>query len=192
MRTHGVNDSTSLLERIETLITSVYRTRAISPWDEGPMRAARFEQLFRESLSEWPLRNQTDLVYGGSTVLAFLLHPGHYIGIATRDGIETRISRLGGVCFQALLEISHLGPFARLRFTKETLDRENDAINYEENDFPFRAEDTDFHDSLLDILELEGIEIIPREILDIVVPDVELDVTERGSATIYHCLFDEE
>jgi hypothetical protein len=156
------------------------------------MRAARFEQLFRERLSEWPVRNQTDLVYGGSTVLAFLLHPGHYIGVPTRDGVETRISRLGGECFQALVELSHLGPYARVRFTRETFDRKTGELGYEEQDDPFREEDREFFDSLLDILALEQIEVLPRDVLDTLVPDLELDVTERGKVTIYHCLFDEE
>ena len=181
-----------LLDQIQDLITAVYRERTYSPWDEGPMRAARFEQLFRERLPEWPIRNQTDLVYGGSTVLAFMLHPGHYIGVSSPDGLEVRIRRLGGECFHALLEISHLGPYARLRFTRETFDRATGQLGYEEQEAPYRESDREFLDLLKEIVIEESIEILPREILEHPVPDVELDVTKRGCATVYHCLFDEE
>lgn len=187
-----MTDNVDVLARIDALITAVYRDRTYSPWEEGPMRAARFEQLFRERLPEWPLRNQTDLVYGGATAISFLLHPGHYIGVPTPDGLEARISRLGGQCYQALLEISHLGPFARIRFTRETFDRPTGELGYDEQDTPFLDEHLEFVYLLKRILLEEGIEVLPREVLDQPVPDVELDVTEVGRATVYHCLFDEE
>ena len=143
-------------------------------------------------MERWPLLNQTDPVYGSSTAIAFLLHPGHYIGVPTRDGIEVRMRRLGGVCYQSLLEISHLGPFARIRFTRETLETESGIIVYEERETPFRREDREFLNVLKALLEEQKILIVPADILDLPVPDVQLDVTELGEATIYHCLFDEE
>ena len=187
-----MTDINRVFKEIDDLITAVYRARIFDPWEEGPMRAARFEQIFRERLSDFPIRNQTDIVYGGSTVLAFLLHPGHYLGNPTRDGVEVRINRLGGECFMALVEISHLGPFARIRFTRETFDRNTGDLGFEQADLPFRDEDHDFLSALMDILIEENIQALSREILDQTVPDVELDVTAKGDATIYHCLFDEE
>ncbi len=187
-----MNNNRDILDRIDALITAVYRERTLNPWNGATMRAARLERLFRDRLPDWPLRNQTDLVYGASTVLAFLLHPGHYIGVPTRDGVEVRLRRLGGECYQALVEISHLGPFARVRFTRETLDYDTGEINYEEQDCTFRDEDKEFLYHLRAILIEESIEILPEEILSQRVPDVELDVTGLGCATIYHCLFDEE
>jgi len=186
-----VIDERELLERIDDLITAVYRDRSVKPWESGRSLAAQFEKLFRDRLPKWPLRNQTDLVYGNSTALAFLLHPGHYIGVATRDGIEVRIRRLGGQCFQALVEISHLGPFARIRFTRESLDEDTGGIAYEEQETPFRDEDAEFLYLVKTVLAEEGIEVLPRDILDTPVPDVQLDITELGSATVYHCLFEE-
>jgi hypothetical protein len=187
-----LTSKTELIDRINDLITAVYRTRSVDPWIGGSERAANFESVFRERLPEWPLRNQSDLKFGGATVLAFLLHPGQHLGVSTRDGLETRINRLGGQCFMALLEISHLGPFARIRFTKESYDRAADRLDYEEQDRPFRDEDYRFLDLLSHVLEQEGIENLPREILELPVPDVQLDVTDIGCATVYHCLFDEE
>jgi len=187
-----VNINQDLLEKIEEVIQLVYRDRAINPWDTGSMRSAHFETLFRNRMQKWPLLNQSDPVHGSSTALAFLLHPGHYIGVPTRDGIEVRMRRLGGVCFQSLLEISHLGPFARIRFTRETLDTESGVIVYEERETPFRREDREFLSELKEVLKEQEIEIVPTEILDMPVPDIQLDVTELGDATIYHCLFDEE
>lgn len=187
-----MENNQELLEIIETVIQSVYRDRTVNPWEAGRIRSARFEMLFRNRMEKWPLLNQTDLIYGGSTALAFLLHPGHYIGVPTRDGIEVRIRRLGGECFQALLEISHLGPFARIRFTRETMDEESGVLLYEEREAPFREEDYEFLDELKAVLKEEEIQIVPGDILERSVPDVELDVTDVGNATIYHCLFDEE
>ena len=92
----------------------------------------------------------------------------------------------------ALVEISHLGPFARIRFTRETFDRKTGELGFEQADLPFRDEDHDFLSALMDILFEENIQVLPREILEHPVPDVELDVTPKGDATIYHCLFDEE
>lgn len=181
-----------IIERIEDVITDVYRTRTVKPWDDGTERAYYFEMQFRERLSNWPLRNLTDLVFGGSTVLIFLMHPGHYFGVPTKDGIEILIKRLGGECYQVLVEISHLGPFARIRFTRETKDPLNGKFTYEESIEAFRLKDNDFYFALLNILKTDGIEVLSEEILEIPVPDVELDVTGPGQATIYHCLFDEE
>lgn len=180
------------LDKIQEIITAVYRRRVFNPWDDGPKRARRYESLFRLCLPRYPVLNQTDMVYGSATNLAFLLHPGHYIGVTTRDGIELRIRRLGGHCFQALLEISHLGPFARLRFTRESLENSDSRIIYEELDSPFRKQDYEFLETLIDVLDKEGIELLPSEVLYHPVPDVDLDVTRSGCATIYHCLFDEE
>ncbi len=185
-------DNSEILERIEALIRAVYKDRTVDPWHVARDRARFFEALFRKRLPTWPIRNQTDPMYGGSTAIAFLLHPGRYIGVPTRDGVEVRIRQLGGECFQALLEISHLGPYARVRFTKESIDPGTSRIVYDEQDEPFREDDNGFLASLKRILEDEGIEILSREILDHRVPDVQLDVTEAGSATVYHCLFDEE
>ena len=187
-----MNTNQDLLEKIEYIIQSVYRDRAVNPWESGRKRSAHFETLFRNRLQKWPLLNQSDHVHGSSTALAFLLHPGHYIGIPTRDGIEVRMRRLGGVCFQSLLEISHLGPFARVRFTRETLETESGVIVYEERETPFRREDREFLVELKEVLEEQEIEIVPVEILDLPVPDIRLDVTEPGDVTVYHCLFDEE
>jgi len=180
------------LDKIQEIITAVYRRRIFNPWGDGPERARRYESLFRLCLSRYPVLNQTDMVYGSATNLAFLLHPGHYIGVTTRDGIELRIRRLGGRCFQALLEISHLGPFARLRFTRETLEYGGNRIVYEELDTPFREQDYEFLEALIDTLDKEDIELLSTEILKHPVSDVDLDVTRSGCATIYHCLFDEE
>jgi hypothetical protein len=185
-------DNHEILDRIQGLITAVYRERTVYPWDSVRERSMRYEALFRERLREWPLLNQTDPVYGGATALAFLLHPGHYIGVTTRDGVELRIKRLGGQCYQALIEISHIGPFARIRFTRETLDENTGRIIYEEFERPVRVEDSMFLDSVLDILGEENIEVLPEDVLQHPVPDVKLDVTELGCATVYHCLFDEE
>jgi len=185
-------DHSEILVQIEELLTAVYRKRNVNPWNEGVSRSIRFENLFREYLPDWPLLNQTDKLHGGSTVLAFLLHPGHYIGVPTKDGIEVRIKRLGGECYQALLEISHIGPYSRIRFTRETLDDETDRISYEEQSLPYRDEDAVFYRNISKILEKENILILPDEILHRHVPDIELDVTDAGCATIYHCLFDEE
>ncbi len=185
-------DNSEIIEQIEELITAVYRKRTVNPWKDGLTRSTRYENLFRERLPDWPLLNQTDKVHGGSTVIAFLLHPGHYIGVTTRDGIEIRLKRLGGECYQALLEISHIGPFARIRFTRETLDDDTKGITYEEYSVPCREEDEVFLAVLLIKLDLEGIIILPDEILHKPVSDIELDVTDVGCATIYHCLFDEE
>jgi hypothetical protein len=187
-----VADNSEILEKIEELITAVYRDRTVNPWNNGPKRSIRFEYLFRERLPDWPLLNQTDKVHGGSTVLAFLLHPGHYIGVPTRDGVEVRLKRLGGECYQALLEISHIGPFARIRFTRETLDDESNGIAYEEHSAPYREDDDVFLADLINKLDLEGIIILTDEILHRPVSDIELDVTDVGCANIYHCLFDEE
>lgn len=181
-----------LHKQIDVLITAVYRTRTMNPWDTARMRTSRFHELMRKRLPEWPLRDQTDPVYGSSTALSFLLHPGHYLGVPTRDGLETRISRLGGHCYHALVEISHLGPFARLRFTREWYDRSTGELSYSEQHVPFREEDKIFQKTLLAVLHEEGIEVLPKELLERPVPDVELDVTDVGCATVYHCLFDEE
>ncbi|HEX9745171.1 MAG TPA: hypothetical protein VGB30_07060 [bacterium] len=170
----------------------VYRDRTINPWENGPARAILYESLLRAKLSEWPLRNQTDLLHGGSTAISFLLHPGEHIGVANRDGLENRINRLGGECFWALLEISHLGPYARVRFTKETFNNDSGELGYYEQDNPYRPEDYHFLNTLRLFLEEENIEILQKEILDHPVPDIELDVTRKGNATVYHCLFDEE
>ena len=180
------------MDRIDKLITKVYRERSWVPWNNRHERAAKFERLFRLKLPDWPMRNQTDYKDGGATAISFMLHQGHYIGVPTRDGLETRISRLGGECYQVLLEISHLGPFARVRFTRETFDRESGYLGYSERDTPYRDEDVLFNETLKGILEDEGIRVLGRDILNKVIPDIKLDVTEKGMATIYHCLFDEE
>jgi hypothetical protein len=185
-------DRSETIERIEDLITAVYRNRTVNPWDDGPTRSIELVSMFRDQFPDWPFFNHTDLVHGASTVLAFLLHPGAYIGVPTRDGVEVRIKRLGGECYQALVEISHLGPYARVRFTHETLDTETGSINYSELPDPFREEDNIFLSQLEGFLSDRGIEILPEEILHRPVPDIQLDVTERGDVTIYHCLFDEE
>ena len=185
-------DHEDIIADIDDLITSVYRTRTFSPWDTGPERAFIFEMQFREKLANWPVRNLTDFAHGSSTILIFLLHPGHYFGVPTRDGIEILIKRLGGECFQTLVEISHLGPYARIRFTRETIDPSIGKIMYEDQCEPFRAMDRDFIRALHKFLNNEGIEILSEEILSIPVPDVQLDVTKAGQAKIYHCLFDEE
>ncbi len=187
-----MTDQSELIERIEKLITDVYRDRSVYPWRDIDRRSLGFEEIFRSRLPDWPLRNQTDIVNDGAISIAFLLHPGHYIGVPTRDGIETRINRLGGACYMALVEISHVGPFVRIRFTRETFDRETGTLGYDEQDAPFRDEDRRFLDSMRTLLEESGMEILSREILDRTVPDVELDVTPIGYATVYHCLFDEE
>ena len=187
-----MNNRNEIVDEIERLITSVYRRRIRDPWKNGPERAVYYDCLFRETLSEWPFRNQTDLIYGSSTVIAFLLHPGYYIGVPTRDGLEVLIRRLGGQCYHSLVEISHLGPYARVRFTRDSIDGETGRLIYEEQDKPFRVEDLDFISSLRNILTEEGIIILRPEILQRVIADVELSVTVPGSATIYHCLFAEE
>jgi hypothetical protein len=187
-----LTDYRDLQEQIDDLITAVYRTRTVNPWLGARERADQLERLFRERLPEYPLRNQTDAIFGGSTALAFLLHPGYYMGVPTRDGLESLINRLGGACFMALIEISHLGPYARVRFTRETFDRGTGVLDYAEQETPYRDEDMAFLGLLLELLADEGIEVLPKEILDMPVPDVELDVTEPGCATVYHCLFDEE
>jgi hypothetical protein len=184
--------SRELLEEIESLITAVYRDRTTDPWSCSVERSESFERLFRQRIPKWPLRNQTDIEFGGATAIAFLLHPGHYIGVPTRDGLETRISRLGGQCFMALVEISHLGPFARIRFTRETFNRHTGVLGYDEQEYPFRDEDQSFLELIHGLLKELDIIILPREILDQRVPDIELDVTNPGCATVYHCLFDEE
>jgi hypothetical protein len=185
-------DRKDIIENIDSLITAVYRNRTVRPWESGPERAFNFEMACRETLSNWPVRNLTDVVHGSSTILIFLLHPGHYFGVATRDGIEILIKRLGGECYQAIVEISHLGPYARVRFTRETLDPVTAKFTYEEQSDPFRAMDKDFIRSLQRFFAAAGIEILNEEILALPVHDVELDVTKFGHATIYHCLFDEE
>lgn len=187
-----MTDNNNIIDRIEDVITSVYRTRTVRPWDDGAGRAERFERMFRERLANWPLRNHTDYKHGGSTVIIFLLHPGHYIGVPTRDGIEILIKKLGGKCYQAILEISHLGSFARIRFTLETLNRSSGKFTYDELNKPIRAKDKDFLKSIMMLLDEECIEVLPDEILQLPVSDVELDVTNPGKATVYHCLFDEE
>jgi len=181
-----------IFEDIDDLITAVYRSRILNPWEEGPERSAAYENLFREKFSDWPIRNQTDLVHGSATVIAFLLHPGHYIGVTSSDGFKLLIKRLGGMCYHALLEISHIGPYARIRFTRETIEDGTNGINYSEQNVPYRTEDWDFHLSLVDFLGDEGIEVLNDDVLSLPVPDVELDVTGIGEATVYHCLFDEE
>jgi len=181
-----------ILNELDCLITSVYRQRKIDPWKDGPYRAVHYDRLFRSKLSNWPFRNQTDLIYGSSTEIAFLLHPGYYIGVPTRDGLEVLIGRLGGQCYNALVEISHIGPYARIRFTRDSIDKETGRLVYEERDKPFRVEDIEFISSLRIVLSEEKIRILPVEILERIVPDVELDVTCRGSVTFYHCLFAEE
>jgi hypothetical protein len=187
-----LTDSHELLEEIESLITAVYRDRTIDPWSCAVERSESFERMFRQWLPKWPLRNQTDIEYGGATAIAFLLHPGHYIGVPTRDGLEARIGRLGGQCFMALVEISHLGPYARIRFTRETFDRHTGMLGYDEQEEPYRDEDESFMELIKRLLQELDISILPREILDQRVPDIELDVTTPGCATVYHCLFDEE
>ena len=186
-----MSELSDLEERIRSAIARVYRVGTFDPWKDAYSRSVRFEELFRTTLPDWPLRNQTDLSCSGATILAFLLHPGHYIGVPTRDGLEARISRLGGECFMALLEISHLGPFACLRFIRETFDRSTGELGYEEQDVPFREEDYGFLHSLQAVLEEEKIEIVPRSILEKPVEGVRLNVTEPEDVTIYHCLFDE-
>lgn len=187
-----MSSSRDITEKIEDLITAVYRERSFDPWTRSAQRSLYFENIFRSRLKNWPVRNQTDLVYGSSTTLAFLLHPGHYMGVTTRDGIENLIRRLGGECYMALIEISHMGPYARIRFTREKLDENTGTIDYYENESPFRDSDFRFIEDLTDVLDEEGIEILPLEILNRSVPDIQLDVTNRGCATIYHCLFNEE
>jgi len=178
--------------RIDEVITAVYREKSINPWSKRRAHSEKYEKLFRTKLSEWPLRNQTDFEHGGATAISFLLHPGHVHGVPTRDGLETRINRLGGACYQALLEISHLGPFARVRFTLETFDRETGDLAYDERESPIRTQDYHFLLSLRLLLLEENIEILDRELLEELVPDVQLDVTRLGNVTVYHCLFDEE
>lgn len=170
----------------------MYRKRTFRPWDDGVGRAERFERMFRERLATWPFRNHTDFKHGTSTVIIFLLHPGHYIGVPTRDGIEILIKKLGGMCYQAIVEISHLGPFGRIRFTRETLSRSTGKFTYDELNKPIRVKDKDFLKSIMLLLDEERIEVLPDEILQLPVSDVELDVTNPGKATVYHCLFDEE
>jgi hypothetical protein len=185
-------DQNNIIDSIDDLITAVYRNRTVRPWENGPERAFNFEMQCREGLSNWPVRNLTDFAHGSSTILIFLLHPGHYFGVATKDGIEILIKRLGGECFQALVEISHLGPYARVRFTRETIDPLTGKFTYEEQSDPYRAMDRDFIKVLHRFMGTKGIEILNDEILAIPVHDVELDVTNTGQITIYHCLFDEE
>ncbi|MCX6645613.1 MAG: hypothetical protein NTY09_04550 [bacterium] len=185
-------DQNNIIDRIDALITAVYRNRTLRPWDAGPDRAFNFEMQCREELSNWPVRNLTDFVHGSSTILIFLLHPGHYFGVATKDGIEILIKRLGGECFQALVEISHLGPYARVRFTRETFDPITGKFTYEDQSDPYRAMDRDFIKALHRFMGTKGIEILNDEILAIPVHDVDLDVTKTGYVKIYHCLFDEE
>lgn len=179
-------------DEILTLIDDVYRKRDTSVWEKSYQRVLSYDSLLEKKLPDWPRQNLTDLEHGGSTAFAFLLHPGHFFGVPTRDGVEARINRLGGECFQALLEISHIGPYARIRFTKETFNRTTKELGFSQQDNPFRTEDYHFLNTLRLILEEENIHILDREILDELIPDLELDVTSRGNVTIYHCLFDEE
>lgn len=179
-------------DRINDLITAVYRMHTLDPWKLGRERSEYFENVFRKRMSGWPIRNQTDPEYGHATTIAFLLHPGYHMGIATRDGLEVLLNRLGGQCFMSLLEISHVGPFARVRFTLETLNGTDRRLTYAESESPFREKDNEFFEILKRVLEEEEIEILPLELLECPVPDVRLMITEAGCATIYHCLFDEE
>lgn len=183
---------TELLERISRIINDVYRKRIVYPWVGGVERAIKFDTLFREKLQSWPQRNQTDYVHGSATAISFLLHKGQNFGVPTRDGLEARINRLGGECYQALVEISHLGPFARIRFTRETYNRSIRELGYSEQDLPYREEDSHFYELLSSVLADEGIDILEKNVLDMPVPNLRLDVTGIGDVTIYHCLFDEE
>ncbi len=181
-----------IIVTIEKLIHNVYRARSVDPWQNAETMDNHYDNLFRSNLSGWPFRKLTDLEHGSSSVMAFLLHPGHYIGVPTRDGMEVLIRQLGGKCYHAIVEISHIGPFARIRFTREVIDSLTGRIIYDEKEIPWRVEDTEFTSTLRGLLSVEGIDILPQEILTRTVPNLELNVTREGKVTIYHCLFDEE
>jgi hypothetical protein len=187
-----LTDFCEIKRLIETSITAVYRERSVYPWSNTSQSSREIEDFFRQNIPDLPQRNQTDVEHGSATSIAFLLHSEHHIGMSTQDGLIARINRLGGECYMSLVEISNLGPFARIRFTKETFDKNTGALGYDESDLPFRVEDELFHQRLEKLLVDRGIFILSREILGQPVPDVELDVTPLGSATVYHCLFEEE
>ncbi|MBI1926743.1 hypothetical protein HYR99_21180 [Candidatus Poribacteria bacterium] len=145
-------------------------------------------ELF-QLLKGYAIENLTDWNYESCFRFDVLLHPGVPYTVRDEASAIELVQKLCGTAYFLVLEISAVGPYYRYFFYQEIYDPSNQTLIETLSASPFSADHADILKKVVRYCEGKGLKRLGKELLDRVVPDIALDLAEKGEVTIYNCLF---
>lgn len=142
-----------------------------------------FNKMTQE-MKELHVENLTDFNY--SKCFTLYITSSTHPEVSTDEFIEyiSQHTYLNGL----LVYISAIGPFAAIKYVRYEYVDGN--VGMREQYEPFDKETEQISKDVFNLLDSRGIRVLEKNILDIEVPNISLELKEEN-VTIFHCLFED-
>lgn len=145
----------------------------------------QWDEALSKAFEGYPVWNSTDFNYGKCHSYEIVLHRRELRPAGSAKAQQAQIKQLGGTMSVLVLLLSVVANYYLLSFVQQRrgqLPRETQPKTKTHKELVSRAHQ---------FATLHGFRDLPQEYLEHVLPDVELDLAERGSVKIFNCLFED-
>lgn len=158
----------------------------LNPVDDPNRWTSDLQRLFPyNSVFNW-----TDFNYGKAHSYEIVLHEGKYLPPHNRDEERAVLASLGGLRYSMLLRLSVVAPYYSVQFLRRKLDADG-QIQDRIQSRPWRNADVKALVTASRFCDSHHFEYLNDEVLTAVIPDVELELAEEGTVTVFNCLFED-
>ncbi|MDF2626500.1 MAG: hypothetical protein K0R39_331 [Symbiobacteriaceae bacterium] len=119
-----------------------------------------------------------------------ILHEGTFLPARNRDEECEALKSIGGTRYSMLLWLSVVAPYFTVQFLRRKLDQHRE-IQDRILSRPWRNADTKVLLTASRFCVGHNFDYLDDEVLTAVIPDVELDLAEEGTVTVFNCLFED-
>lgn len=163
-------------------------------WDKVMLPTADMRQWDQELQIEfrgYPVYNWTEgFNYSKCHTYEILLHKGIFYSPGSLAEEQRLIRELAGRKYSILLKLSVVAPYYLARVLRQELDNEGQVLQQAvEAEKPLQAQ---MLRKAEQFAEGHGFKQLPRAYLSQLVPNVELELAELGTVTVYNCLFEDQ
>ncbi|ENQ3105775.1 hypothetical protein ACEOWJ_001762 [Bacillus cereus] len=141
---------------------------------------------FIHEIKDIHIDNLTDFNYSKcfTVYIQSSIHPRLQIGTAKFNSYIRENVYLNGV----LVYISAIAPYAAIKYIK--YEYVEDDVEMQEQYEPFDETTKQIGNEILKYLESEGIQLLEKNVLEIEIPNISLELREEN-VTVFHCLFED-
>lgn len=149
----------------------------------------RWDDLLRAVFAGYAVENWTDFNYGKCHTYEILMPRGLDAAPGSIEEEQQLLRSLGGSRASLLLKLSAVAPYYLLCVTVRSFDDRGDSV-HERYEQARSAEEQALWTLAVQFASEHGFSAIDLESLSMPMPEIEMELAEPGTVTVYNCLFE--
>ncbi len=151
----------------------------------------RWDHSLRVLFDGYSLENWTDFNYGKCHTYEILMPRGQLALSGSLEDEQQLLRNLGGSRASLLLKLSAIAPYYLISVVERYLDDRSGSI-HERYERARNEEERGLWTIASAFAEQHGFSAIDLESLSMPIPEIEMELAEPGTTTVYNCLFEDQ